>query len=218
MAQRPTTEQRRRQIAEAVWRLAGTGGLEHVTLRHVAAEAAVPVRLIQYHFGTRQQLLVGALEILNTDAEQQARARLAALHNPTPLDLIRGIVLELLPLDEERRTRHLIYAAYFIKMLTDADLQPAARAATPDVATLIASLLTQAQQDGSTPGTLDPEREAALLVATAEGLQGQVLLAQTSPADAISLLDYQLDRIAQAPAPDQHDETAERTTQKDPTR
>ena len=113
----------------------------------------------------------------------------------------RGSVLELLPLDEERRARHLIFAAYFITMLTDADLQPAARAATPDVATLIASLLAQTHQDGSTPASLDPAREAALLVATAEGLQGQVLLAQISSADAVSLIDYQLDRIAQAPAP-----------------
>jgi hypothetical protein len=30
---------RRRQIAEAVWRLAARGGLENVTLRQVAAEA-----------------------------------------------------------------------------------------------------------------------------------------------------------------------------------
>lgn len=195
MTQRHSSALRRHQIAEAVWRLAGRGGLESVTLRQVAAEADVPVRLLQYHFGTRQQLLVGALQILNTEAEEQAQDRLAALENPTTRALVRGIVLELLPLDEERRTRHLIYAAYFNKMLTDPELQPFARDAEPALANLIASLLLQAQQDGSGPAALDPGREAALLVAIGEGLQGQVLLEQISPAHAVSLIDHQLDRI-----------------------
>jgi AcrR family transcriptional regulator len=195
MAQRATSAQRRHQIAEAVWRLAGRGGLESVTLRQVAAEADVPVRLLQYHFGTRQQLLVGALQILNTEAEQQAQTRLAALANPTTRDLVRGIVMELLPLDEERRSRHLIYAAYFNKLLTDPELQPFARDAEPDLANVIAGLIQQGQQDGSVPAAMDPGLEAALLIAIAEGLQGQVLLGQISPADAVSLIDHQLDRV-----------------------
>ena len=103
--------------------------------------------------------------------------------------------MELLPLDEERRSRHLIYAAYFNRLLTDPELQPFARDAEPDLADVIAGLIQQGQQDGSVPAAIDPGLEAALLVAIAEGLQGQVLLDQISPADAVSLIDHQLDRV-----------------------
>jgi hypothetical protein len=41
-------DQRRRQIAEAVWRPAAPRGLEDVTLWQVAAEAGVSMRLVQY--------------------------------------------------------------------------------------------------------------------------------------------------------------------------
>ena len=91
--------------------------------------------------------------------------------------------------------RHLIYAPYFNKLLTDPKLQPFARDAEPDLANVIAGLIKQGQQDGSVPAAIDPSLEAALLVAIAEGLQGQVLLDQISPAAAVSLIDHQLDRL-----------------------
>lgn len=188
--------QRRRQIAAAVWRLAGRGGLEEVTLRHVAAEAGVSVRLLQYYFGTRQQLLLGALEILNADAERQAAERVGALGEAAGLrGVVQGILLELLPLDEERRARHLVYAVYFVRFLTDPDLKAVAQGAEPAIRDLLAHLLGQARDNGDTPMSLQPGREAALLVAAAEGLQGQVLLGQATTEEAIALLEHQLDRL-----------------------
>jgi AcrR family transcriptional regulator len=189
-------DQRRRQIAAAVWRLAGRGGLEDVTLRQVAAEAGVSARLLQYYFGTRQQLLLGALTILNADAEEQARTRLAALGDrPRSRDLVRGILLELLPLDDERRAHHLVHAVYFIRFLTDPDLRAVARDAEPAVEDLVAALILGAQQAGDVPAHVRPDLEAELLVAAASGLQASLLLGQTSPERAAALLEHQLDRV-----------------------
>jgi AcrR family transcriptional regulator len=42
-------EQRRRQITDALLRIAGTRGLQAVTMREVAAEAGVSLRLVQYY-------------------------------------------------------------------------------------------------------------------------------------------------------------------------
>lgn len=109
---------RRRQIAQAVWRLATLGGLEDVTLRQVAAEAGVSPRLLQYYFGTRDQLLLGALEDLDKDAEQRARDRLTALGDKPETRALAGTA----PLDDERRSRHLVQAAYFVRFLVDRQL------------------------------------------------------------------------------------------------
>ncbi|GAA2432743.1 TetR/AcrR family transcriptional regulator [Actinomadura vinacea] len=187
---------RRRQIAEAVWRLATRGGLEDVTLRQVAAEAGVSARLLQYYFGTRSQLLLGALEILNTEGEQRARQRIALLgEDPGMHAIVRGVLLELLPLDEERRNRHLVYVAYFVRFLADPDLAAAVHQTPPALENLIADLLTGAQELGRLRPEVDASAEAAFLVAGAEGLQASVLLGQHTPEQAVTLIDHQLSRI-----------------------
>ncbi|MGW8532160.1 MULTISPECIES: TetR/AcrR family transcriptional regulator [Nocardiopsidaceae] len=187
---------RRRQIAQAVWRLATRGGLEHVTLRQVATEAEVSARLLQYYFGTRDRLLLGALEILNADAEQRAGQRLAELGEaPGMRALVRGVLWELLPLDEERRTRHLVYAAYFIPFVTDPALASAARDSPRALEDLVSGLLDQGRQSGEVPPEVDTEAESAFLVAGAIGLQTSVLLGQHSPEQAVELIEHRLDGV-----------------------
>jgi len=192
---------RRRQIAEAVWRLAATGGLEDVTLRQVATEAGVSARLLQYYFGTRDQLLLGALEILNADAEQRARERMAALGDaPTMHAVVRGVLLELLPLDEERRSRHLVYVAYFVRFLADPALAALVRETPPALERLVADLLGHGRELGEVPAHVDTAAEAAFLVAGAEGLQASALLGQHTLDRAVALVDHQLNRIFTATA------------------
>jgi AcrR family transcriptional regulator len=189
-------ELRRRQIAQAVWRLATRGGLEDVTLRQVATEAGVSARLLQYYFGTRNQLLLGALEVLNADAEQRARERLATLGDtPETRAVVRGVLLELLPLDEERRSRHLVHAAYFVRFLVEPALAATARDAPLALEGLVADLISKGQELRQVAPHIDASAEASFLVAGAEGLQSSVLLGQRTPEQAVILIDQQLDRI-----------------------
>lgn len=181
-------DQRRRQIAQAVWDLAAGQGLEDVTLRQVAHKAGVSMRLVQYYFGTRTELLLGALTILNDDAERIARDR--ATEDADPRALVRHVVLELLPLDDERRLRHLVYAAYFVRFLTDQDLAAAAGVGSPSLQDLLAVLIKGSAGDG-----VDAVMEAEILVALAQGLQGQMLLGHIDGRRAIALVDHQLERV-----------------------
>lgn len=193
-------DERRHQLAEAVWRLAVRGGLEHVTLRQVAAEAGVSTRLLQYYFGTREQLLLGSLEILNEEAEQQAAARMADLGEAPKLrDVVRGILLEMLPLDDERRNRYVVHAAYFVRFLTEPALAEVAGAAEPALENLVAGLIAQAQELGEVPLSVDPLAEGPFLVAGSEGLQTRVLLGQCSAQQATEMIDHQIGRIFTGP-------------------
>ncbi|KXP00070.1 TetR/AcrR family transcriptional regulator [Tsukamurella pseudospumae] len=189
-------DERRRQIAEAVWRLAMRGGLEQVTLRQVATEADVSARLLQYYFGTRDQVLLGALEILNADAERQAKRRMDELgESPTIRTVVRGVLLEMLPLDQERRDRHTVYAAYFVRFLTEPALASVAEAATSGLADLVTDLIAAARAAGQVVEGVEPAVEGAFLTAGAEGLQTRMLLSQLSSDDAIAIIDRQLDRV-----------------------
>jgi AcrR family transcriptional regulator len=189
-------EERRRRLAEAVWRLAARGGLEDVTLRHVAAEAGVPARQLQYYFGTRENLLLGALEILNADAERRAVQRMSDLGpGPSPRAALRAILLELLPLDDERRRTQVVHAAYFVRFLTDPALALSVRDSPHALEDLVASLLRQSQEVGQVNPDVDPQAEAAFLVAGVQGLQPPVLLGQYTPQHAVNLIDRQIKRL-----------------------
>lgn len=186
---------RRRQIAEAVWRLAARGGMEQLTLRQVAAEAGVPPRLLQYHFGTRQQLLLGALEILNADTEALAQGRIRALGaDPEPREVIRAILHELLPLDDERHARHLVYGAYFLRFVNDPELRGGS-VHEDDIARLLVSLLEQALPSDGSPRRSRHDLSGTALVALAEGLQAEMLLGHATAEQAIAVLDHQLGLI-----------------------
>ncbi|WP_089295748.1 TetR/AcrR family transcriptional regulator [Actinoplanes regularis] len=189
-------QERRHRIARAVWRLAARGGLESVTLRQVATEAGVPPRQLQYYFGAREHLLLGALEILNADAERRAAERMDELGaDPSPRALVRAVLLELLPLDDARREAQVVHAAYFVRFLTDPGLAASVRDSPPALEELVASLLRHGQDLGHTSDAMNPEAEAAFLVAGAQGLQPPVLLGQCEPARAVELIDLQLNRL-----------------------
>ncbi|MFJ1764348.1 TetR/AcrR family transcriptional regulator [Amycolatopsis sp. NPDC088138] len=188
-------EQRRRQIAEAVWRIASARGLEDVSLRKVAAEAGVSLRLVQYYFGTRNDLLLGALEILNKVAEEHTRAEVGPEADATPRQVLRTMLVGMLPLDDERRTRYLVYLAYFVRSLTDPDLAAAFSAAPPELERLTADLLAWGQQRGEVAPDLDLLPEAELLLSSVDGLQTSLILGQRTPEAVFALIDHQLGRL-----------------------
>jgi AcrR family transcriptional regulator len=186
-------KQRRRQIAAAVWRLASTAGLEDVTLRRVAAEAGVSMRLVQYYFGDRHQLLIGALRMLGEQGAATATERLTGAEDQSPRAVLRGVLAELLPLDDERRTRHLVHIAYFVRSLHDDDLAATFRAAPAQLERLVATLLAAVRGDD------DPDRhltEAEGLVALCDGLSTKLLLGQRTGDQALAVIDHHLDLLA----------------------
>jgi AcrR family transcriptional regulator len=186
-------DQRRRHIAAAVWRLASTNGLEDVTLRKVAAEAEVSMRLVQYYFGTRHELLVKALEILNHDTSAQVQEQIP--EGAAPRDVLRTVLLAMLPLDEQRRTRYLVHLAYFVRSLSDETLAGEFRETPPVLEQQISDLIGWGQAEGRVPAAVDTFVEAELLLATVDGLQTAVVLGQRSVEQTVTLVDRLLDRL-----------------------
>ena len=200
MPKRVDHEERRRQIADALLRTAATRGLHATGMREVAAEAGVSLRLVQYYFGTKEELLLSAMQHLATQFSERALARIRRIKKTespaSPRDVIAAILTEALPADDERRTLTVLYTAYFALSLTDPALAiaPLARnsAAVIDV---VAAQLRAGQADGDMAAYLDPDLEAASLLAMSAGLGTSVLAGQSSVEQAQAVIDYQLDRL-----------------------
>ena len=97
-------ELRKREITDAVVRLTVKGGLSSATFREVAAEAGVSVRLVQYYFGTKDQLL---LETQRHVAERSVTRirRLLAESPRTPREVLRTVMRSFIPVDDDSRER-----------------------------------------------------------------------------------------------------------------
>ncbi|WP_367043496.1 TetR/AcrR family transcriptional regulator [Streptomyces sp. Je 1-332] len=185
---------RRRQIAEAVWRIAAERGLDAASMREIAAEAGVSLRVVQYHFGSKHQLLVAALHMLHRENERLARTRVH--YDPADLrGVLSSLLDEFLPLDAQRDRALRVFSAYYARSLTDPALAAVFLSDDHPLEDLVAGLITTAQESGQTAPGLDAGREADLLVAAAVGLGGDVLHGRRTLNDVRATLAYHLAKL-----------------------
>src|SRR5699024_1072751 len=103
-----TESTRRTEIMEAVERLLARGGLNAVTMRAVAAEADVSLRLVQYYGSTKDELLSATLDRLADKSVERWRARTRRQGDESPLEVIKGFYDEALPTDRAIACYHRI--------------------------------------------------------------------------------------------------------------
>lgn len=91
-------------------------GIAGVSVRSVAAEAGVTGGAVQYHFPTRAEMIRYAMEW----ASEQVEQRLAAVSRWGDVrEWTQELLLQLLPLDAERRREHAVWLAFVAHAATD---------------------------------------------------------------------------------------------------
>ncbi len=184
-------EERRREIAAAVGRIARRSGLSGVSFREVAAEAGMSVALVQHYVGTKHDMLVGTLNLTSERMAAGITARLAVLPDGAdPIDRVATIARSFLPSDPDASDAMLVYLQFAAAAMADPDLASAeAFANGRALIDVFASEL--AELDGNDPA-VDPGLAAEGLMAMLLGLAMSVLLGQTSADVAREVLDAHL--------------------------
>lgn len=201
MPRRVDHEERRRQITDALLRIASTRGLQAVTMREVAAEAGVSLRLVQYYFTDKRTLLVSGLAELAARLDRRIKAR-AAERGPqlTARAALEVVLTSILPLDEESRRERTAWTAYYAAVLTDPSLVEGATHYPNVLEDFLTARLTARQAAGEFRPDRDPRTEVAALLALTNGLADGVAGGQRSPAEAERILRVQLDRAFGPPS------------------
>ena len=100
-------EARRREVAEAVFRVVRRHGLEQASLRNVADEAGLAIGSVRHYFADHDDLLRFALEELTDRLERRVLARAAQARSAPTREgrrqAVADLLGELLPLDPDRR-------------------------------------------------------------------------------------------------------------------
>jgi TetR/AcrR family transcriptional repressor of bet genes len=181
---------RRRQITDAVCRITIKGGLAAATFREVAAEAGVSVRLVQYYFGTKDQLLLSTQQHVAERATKRVTEQVAATGD-TPREVVRALLGSFIPTDEESRENMVMFVALHTAALVDPTLARDEALAVPrSLHAAIASHLHR----GELRNGADPDKEAAILAGLVPSLAQAVLDGLQTPEGATEILDYALDR------------------------
>lgn len=161
-------EERRGELAAAVWALASREGLEALTIRRVAQEAGWSTGALVHYFHDKEDLLLFAFR---TVADRVGR-RLAQASERTsePLELARAQLVEGLPLDRERQAEVRVWFAFLGLALTRPALARAQRVTYRAWRDRVADRLREAQERGAVRADVDPAAGAAALVALVDGL------------------------------------------------
>ncbi|MFJ4795079.1 TetR/AcrR family transcriptional regulator [Kitasatospora purpeofusca] len=190
-------EERRRQIAEALLRIADTQGLQAASMRAVAAEAGVSLRLVQYYFETKQGLLLDALTRLAAQLQARMEKWIAEAGSPpTPRGTVTAILSCILPTDPESRRITRTYAAYYTLVLNDPEVLEKHGARQPELLEgFLAKRIAAAQEAGEIDPGKDPGIAAAGLLAMVNGLGSSVLGGQRTGEAATAILARHLDEL-----------------------
>lgn len=190
-------DERRTEICEALLRIAATVGINAVTMRSVATEAGVSLRLVQYYFGTKADLMNATLIHLEKMSHQRLAAKLAALpENVSIRAYIDAIFREALPTDSESQKFHLVWTSYAMLAATNPEFSKEQIAAGPArMEHQIAAALRDAQKNGEISGVRDFTHDSANLLALSHGLGTAVLIGLHTPDEAIKIFSQQLDEM-----------------------
>lgn len=190
MPRRTDHDERRSQIAYAVWAVIAEQGIEAVSLRRVAAEAGISLGQVQHYFVSKDALLQHACR---TVIEMSASSFAARTEEAGPLERARALIIQPLPRDEESRIGTAVWQAFLTRAATDPGLRDVVLEAVVGATDLLTRLLARAQEAGDVAASIPVESTARGLFAMSYGLSQQVMIKALTLEEATSAAEAALD-------------------------
>jgi AcrR family transcriptional regulator len=192
-------DQRRAELAEAVWTVIRRDGLQRASVRNVAREAGLSMGSLRHYFATQAELLCFAMQLVG----DRARARVQALEPaPDPRITAERLLQELVPLDDERRAESEVWLAFTARALVD----PAQRAIHQRIHDQLngacVTAVTLLADAGLIPAGLDVPLEAIRLHALLDGLAVHAVMRpeRLPPERITAVIVRHLDTLRSSPA------------------
>ncbi|MFD5824839.1 TetR/AcrR family transcriptional regulator [Lentzea sp. NPDC060358] len=160
-------EERRRELAEAVWRIVQRDGIDHASVRAVAAESGWSSGSLRHYFPTQDALLGFAMEL----AYRRFLARLEKIDTSAGnRALLRAFAHEMLALDEDRRVEAAVLLSFLPRAMVEPSLHELERYGTRELYNGVARVLRAAREAGELREGVDPAKAARRLIVLIDGL------------------------------------------------
>ena len=165
--------ERREVLLAAVWRVIARGGLERATIRTIAEETGWSTGVLAHYFDDKEDILASALQLSHERITARWDEKLEGLQG---LEALRELVLDNLPLDDERELETRFHFNYWTRLLTREELAAAKWQQGPQLVDRLSSLVEEARGLGQIHVAEASADLAERLLALIDGLSLHALL------------------------------------------
>lgn len=186
--------QRREELAKALWRVIERDGIEQASVREVAAEAGWSTGALRHYFASQEALIAFAAELVTANVTRRIQAM---PYRGDPRGYLRGLLGQVLPMDDARRHEMSVWLAFVARARHDESLRAVERRINLQLRDVYQRILRCYAKAGVLRSGIDPCRAALRLQVFVDGLATHRLLDQTTFDDEVThaLLDDHLDQL-----------------------
>jgi AcrR family transcriptional regulator len=181
-------DERRAEIIRATWRVIAREGIANATTREIAKEAGYSPGVLAHYFTGKADILASAL----IASHRNVRSRTDARNKKTGgLPALRALMLESLPLDEQRIVEAKVEVSYWGQAVGNTELVKIQNAEVDALWERIRQRLVEADQEGRLRQGLDIDLAVHSCLALIDSLSLRAVLypARTANDDQIAMLD-----------------------------
>jgi AcrR family transcriptional regulator len=164
---------RREELVLAAWRVIAANGIDEVTIRDIARESGYSSGVLAHYFKNKDDLLAHALRLSHTRIRKRYDAE---VETPKAADALNAILIDNLPMDEQRDMETRIEMSFWARALRNEELHEIQQDESETLRTLLRELVEKAQKDKAISKKHDREEILELLGAMIDGISLHALL------------------------------------------
>ncbi|HVX33443.1 MAG TPA: TetR family transcriptional regulator C-terminal domain-containing protein [Solirubrobacterales bacterium] len=165
---------RREELVLAAWRVIAANGIDEVTIRDIARESGYSSGVLAHYFKNKDDLLAHALQLSHTRIRKRYDAEVE--ETPGAAEALKAILLDNLPMDEQREMETRIEMSFWARALRNEELHEIQRKESETLRALLRELVEKAQKDKAIAKKHDREEILELLGAVIDGISLHALL------------------------------------------
>ena len=187
-------EKKRKSIAEAAWNIIKKEGIENASIRRVAIEAGMSAGALRHYFSTKDEML---LFIINYYLEEGKKRSQSKSWSENPLQAVEEVLLELVPIDEEKKIESSVWWILALQSLTSDTLKEKKDEMTNGMYELASSMIEILVLQGILSDSTNVKLEKSRLAALIDGLSIHALLRPDvySPDKVKEVIRYHLETL-----------------------
>lgn len=167
MPKKVNHDERRAELAQAVWSVVTRDGVEKASIRAVAAEAGWTRGVITRYFATHDELLLFAYKL----ALQRGSTMVPTEEDvPDPVDRLVAILMRTLPIDPDSKSVFRIWLSFIGRVVTRPELADSVRGEHRRYYARVEGLIVEAREKGLLDPPVPPREAMELTWMFADGL------------------------------------------------
>jgi AcrR family transcriptional regulator len=188
-------DERREELLEAVWRVIARDGIERATIRTIAKETGWSSGVLAHYFSDKDEILASALKLAYDRIVARWKVKLEGL---TGIRALRELVLDNLPLDDERELETKFLMNYWSRVIRDADGVPRPERRGPQLIDLLGELTRDGQEAGEIVTDESADDIAERLLGLIDGFSLHALLDpdRLTRERQVELVEQEFDRLS----------------------